>query len=192
VAVNVLAALLLLPFAAAGQAVELPELGYYGEKGGDFTLTGHTGERLALGALRGNVVLLIFGYSSCPDLCPTLLAVLTGVKRELGAQAAALRVAFVTLDPERDTAPRLAEYLSYFDPTFVGFTGSPAEIQAVIRQYRVKVAVRRTSPSDPPQIDHSTFIYLIDRRTRLRYLYPHTAPPSQIAAGVRQLLSGAE
>ncbi|MBI4084124.1 MAG: SCO family protein [Candidatus Lambdaproteobacteria bacterium] len=185
-------AALLLPWAAAGQEVELPEPGYYGEKGGDFTLTGHTGERLALGALRGNVVLLTFGYTSCPDLCPTLLATLTGVWRELGAQDSALRVAFVTLDPERDTASRLAEYLAYFDPAFLGFTGTLAEVQAVARQYRVKFAVRQASPGGPRQVDHSTFIYLIDRRSRLRYLYPHTAPPRQIAAGVRQLLAAKE
>ncbi|RMH22422.1 MAG: SCO family protein [Gemmatimonadetes bacterium] len=102
-----------------------------------FTLTAHSGERVRLDDFRGRGVVLFFGYTHCPDVCPLTLAHLTRGLADLGEGAGDVQVLFVTVDPARDTPDRLAEYLASFDPRIVGLTGSPAEVERVLSAYGV-------------------------------------------------------
>ena len=136
-------------------------------------------------------MLLTFGYTHCPDICPATLAVLGAAQRALGEERDAVRTVFVTLDPVRDTSGHLAAYLANFDANIVGLTGTEEEIRAVARQYHVKYAFRDGGPNLGVSIDHTAFIYLVDRQGRLRYLFPHVTPPDQLAEAARQLLNDA-
>jgi protein SCO1/2 len=157
----------------------------YENRGGDFSLTNSQGGRTALSDYRGKVVLMTFGYTHCPDICPATLVLLKQTLQELGSRAAAVQVVFVTVDPERDTAARLKEYIPLFDDGFVGLTGTESEIRTVASQYKVKYEYRESGTAAGRLVDHTAFIYLIDPRGQLRYLYPHTSPPDFIAKGVR-------
>jgi protein SCO1/2 len=140
----------------------------------DFTLRTHDGADFRLSQHRGNVVALVFGFTFCPDVCPTTLAELAQVRARLDAGAAArLRVAFVTVDPERDDAARLRAYVHAFDRTFVGLTGAPSQLLAVQKAYGViaKKHVPKGS-SAAYLVDHSAFVYVIDGDGRLRLMLP--------------------
>src|SRR5215475_430048 len=103
----------------------------------DFLLKGSDGSELRLSHYRGKVVALGFGYTFCPDVCPTTLAQLAEARRKLGAAASDFQVVYVTVDPERDTVAQLRKYLSSFDPTFIGATGTPAQLAAVEKDYGI-------------------------------------------------------
>ncbi|HVN99657.1 MAG TPA: SCO family protein [Steroidobacteraceae bacterium] len=136
----------------------------------DFTLRGSDGHALQLGHYRGKVVLLAFGYSSCREVCPVTLAILAHARRQLGSAANDVQVVYITVDPERDDVARMHQFLALFDPTFVGGSGSPAELAAVRRLYGITVT-RHDTP-DGYVLAHSSFVYLIDRRGMLRALMP--------------------
>lgn len=163
--------------------------------GGDFVLPSTLGSSLDTKALRGKVVLLNFGFTSCPDVCPTVLARLKQTLKALGDQAGRVQVVFVSFDPERDSLAHLKAYLAYFDPSMVGATGSEQEIAAVARQYGV-VHIREEMESAAGYgFSHSDYIYLIDTAGRLRKLYDARAGSDEMAADARVLLregSGAQ
>lgn len=153
----------------------------------DFTLTDHTGQPRKLSDYRGKAVVLYFGYTHCPDVCPTTLAELAQAMRELGPQAAQVQVLFVTIDPQRDTLPLLAQYTPAFDPSFIGLTGTPEQIAQVARQF--KAVYRRQDGQGGSQdkdytMDHSAGAYLLDRDGKLRV---HVAYGSGSAAFVHDL-----
>ena len=152
-----------------------PELGLRGSDGSD----------LLLRRYRGKVVIVGFGFSSCPAICPTTLATLAGARKKLGADAERLQVVYVTVDPERDDAARLREFLGRFDPTFVGGTGTAEQLAAVRESYGVVVG--RASDSS---FSHSSFTYLIDREGHLRALMPYGHSSDDYAHDVRLLLQG--
>ena len=148
------------------------------------------GTQLKLAHYRGKVVLLVFGFTHCPAVCPVTLATLAQARRELGADAASLQVVYVTVDPERDDVASIRRYLAGFDPTFVGGTGQPQALELVRKRYGV------TAQKIPPAgggadygISHSTSIYLIDREGRLRALMPFGHSAADFAHDVRQLLA---
>jgi protein SCO1/2 len=136
----------------------------------DFSVRGSDGSALTLSHYRGKVVVLGFGYTHCPNVCPATLAVLALAQRKLGAPAAQVQVIYLTVDPERDSADRLKQYLASFDPTFVGGTGTPQQMAAVRKSYGV-TAEKHGTGSDYA-VAHSSFVYLITRDGKLRALMP--------------------
>jgi protein SCO1/2 len=131
------------------------------------------------------VVVLGFGFSSCPEVCPTTLAALAGARKKLGADAERMQVVYVTVDPGRDDAERLRAFLGRFDPTFVGGTGTVEQLAAVRESYGILVG---KAPGD--SISHSSFTYLIDRDGRIRALMPYGHSSDDYAHDVRLLLDG--
>jgi len=153
----------------------------------ELALAGSDGAPLALGKFRGKVVALAFGFTSCPEVCPTTLAVLAQARKKLGPKASELQVVYVTVDPERDDAARMKQYLAGFDPSFVGGTGTEAQLAAVRREFGVQAAKH---PSvEGATFSHSSFIYLIDRGGKLRALMPYGHTPDDFAHDVGILLA---
>jgi protein SCO1 len=136
----------------------------------DFSVRGSDGTALTLNRYRGKVVLLGFGYTSCPNVCPATLAVLAQAHRKLGPLGSQVQIIYLTVDPERDTTERLKQYLAAFDPSFVGGTGTAAQMAAVRTNYGV-TAVKHGTGSDYA-VAHSSFVYLITRDGKLRALMP--------------------
>ena len=136
----------------------------------DFAVRGSDGTALTLNRYRGKVVVLGFGYTSCPNVCPVTLAVLAQAHRKLGPLGSQVQVIYLTVDPERDNAERLKQYLAGFDATFVGGTGTAAQMAAVRASYGV-TAEKHGTGSDYAVV-HSSFVYLITRDGKLRALMP--------------------
>lgn len=153
----------------------------------DFVLQGSDGQALSLSRFRGQVVLLQFGFTSCPSVCPTTLATLAQVRRDLGEQAADVQVLFITVDPERDDVERLRRYVTTFDRSFIGGTGTEEVLAAVRRAYGV--AAQRTVSNGSPQYGHSSFVTLIDRNGLLRAIMPFGYKAETYVHDVRALLT---
>ena len=136
----------------------------------DFSLRGSDGAPLTLSRYRGEVVVLAFGYTSCPNVCPVTLAVLAQAHRKLGAQGSQVQVIYLTVDPERDSAERLKQYLAAFDSTFVGGTGTALQMAAVRKSYGV--TAEKVGTGTDYAVAHSSFVYLITREGKLRALMP--------------------
>ena len=156
--------------------------------GRDFRLTDHHGQRRTLADFRGQVVLLYFGFTQCPDVCPTALARAADVKRQLGDQGSRLQVLFVTVDPERDTPELLRAYMAAFDPAFLALTGSDAEIRATADEFRAYYKKVPTGRSYT--MDHSALSYLFDPQGRIRVALRHAQTTDEYLADVRALLAG--
>lgn len=152
----------------------------------DFTLPGSDGRELRISDFRGKVVLLAFGYSSCMAVCPVTLATFAQARRKLETAAADVQVVYVTVDPQRDVPARLKVFLGGFDKTFLGGTGTQAQLAAVRKQYGV-TATRITS-GNTYIFDHSSFTYLIDRAGRIRALMPYGHSPDDYANDLTILL----
>jgi protein SCO1/2 len=136
----------------------------------DFSVSGSDGAALTLSRYRGKVVVLGFGYTSCPNVCPVTLAVLAQAHRKLAALGSQVQVIYLTVDPERDSVERLKEYLASFDPTFVGGTGTAQQMAAVRQSYGVTAEKHGTGKDYA--VAHSSFVYLITREGKLRALMP--------------------
>lgn len=152
----------------------------------EFSLRGSDGKELTLGRYRGKVVILEFGFTSCPDVCPVTLGTLAEARKKLGSRAGELQVVYITVDPERDDVVRLRTYLKSFDPTFVGGTGSDEELAAVRKEYGIAASRRVAGTSYG--FDHSSYTYLIDRSGSLRALMPYGHPPEDYVHDVEILL----
>lgn len=155
--------------------------------GGDFVLPSTQGRPLDTRALRGKVVLLNFGFTSCPDVCPLVLARLRQVVKALGDDAAGVQVLFVSFDPVRDRLPGLKAYVEHFHPSFIGATGSDQQIATVAARYGVVYLREDTGSAAGYGFAHSDYIYLIDRDGHVRKLYDSHARSDEIAADVRLL-----
>jgi protein SCO1/2 len=154
-----------------------------------FSLRGSDGPALALSRYRGKVVALGFGYTFCPDVCPTTLADLAQVRGKLGPAGKDFQVIYVTVDPERDTAQRLQKYLAAFDPTFIGATGTPDELAHVRESYGIVVSKKIFSGARPGYlIHHSSPVWLIDGAGNLRAMAPFGTPVEDLAHDVEVLL----
>jgi protein SCO1/2 len=157
--------------------------------GGDFVLPSTRDVPLDTRQLRGKVVLLNFGFASCPDVCPMVLARLREVMTELGADAAQTQVVFVSFDPARDSLAYLKDYLAHFHPDIIGVTGTEAAIAAVARQYGVVYMMEDTGSAAGYGFAHSDYIYLLDTQGRVRQLYDGRALTTDISRDVRILLA---
>jgi protein SCO1/2 len=152
----------------------------------DFTLRGSSGSDLALNSYRGKVVLLSFGYTSCTQVCPITLAVLAFARKQLGAAGADLQVVYVTVDPERDSVKRMHDYLANFDPSFIGGTGTAEQLAAVRKDYGIVATKIKTA--DGYAMDHSSFVYLVDRDGNLRAMMPFGHSAEDFVHDVKLLL----
>ena len=153
-----------------------------------FTLTGDTGEPVALESLRGKVVLMYFGYTYCPDICPASLAELADAMELLGDRAEDVQVVMITVDPARDTPAVLAEYMDYFDPRFIGLTGSDREIGAVADSYGVFYQAEEGTAATGYLVDHLASVMVIDGDGRWVEILSYGTTAEQIAADVREWL----
>jgi len=152
----------------------------------ELRLQGSHGKELRLDDYRGKVVILGFGFTSCPDVCPTTLATLAQARRKLGGLADQVQVVYVTVDPQTDTAERMRKYLGAFDPTFVGGTGDEAALAAVRKQYGI--VANRSTYGTSDTYAHSSSVYLIDRAGKLRALMPYGQSADDFAHDLRVLL----
>ena len=156
----------------------------------EFTLPTTRGGEFKLSRHLGKVVALTFGYTSCPDVCPTVLAELSQLRMRLGAAAKRVQVVYVSVDPERDTAERLRAYTEQFDKTFLGLTGPRDQLEPVWKAYGVSVVRRDLPGSKPPTylVHHSASVFLIDPTGRLRVMAPFGTPVDDVLHDVRALL----
>jgi protein SCO1/2 len=157
-----------------------------GTIGGPFALSDTSGTRVALADFRGKVVVLYFGYTFCPDVCPTDLVTLAKVLDRLGADRDKVQPLFVTLDPERDTPLQLAAYAKSFSPRIVALTGTPEEIRSVALRYRVFYEKVREKGSKHYVIDHTAFTYVIDAEGVYAGFFPPGTEAERMAAVVRE------
>ena len=152
----------------------------------DFSLKGTDGHELKITTHRGKVVLLAFGYSSCQAVCPTTLATFAEARRRLGGAASRVQVVYVTVDPERDDVPHLKSYLGNFDSTFIGGTGTPAQLSVVRKAYGI--SAEKVATGDSYSYSHSSFTYLVDRAGKLRALMPYGHSPQDYVHDLTILL----
>ncbi len=156
-------------------------------------LTQGNGSNFRLGEMRGRVVLLFFGYTSCPDVCPTTLSELRRVADALGADAARVQVVFVTVDPQRDTPEKLGKYVAMFNPSFIGLSGSEDELKSVWQAYGVYREVQPMPNSATGYlVDHTARLYVIDPDGNLRLSFGYGAPVEDILHDVKLLLGAEE
>lgn len=151
----------------------------------DFTLAGSDGTALSLRQFRGKVVLLGFGFTHCTEVCPVTLTTLAATQKQLSALADGVQVVYITVDPERDDAARMRQYLSAFNPGFIGGTGTPEQLATVRRDFGI-MAERKAGPDG--DYSHSSFVYLIDKQGQLRALMPYGHAPADYVHDVRILL----
>lgn len=156
-----------------------------------FSLPGAGGQTVTSDQLKGKTVLLFFGYASCPDICPTTMAQLTGVLNELGDDARDVRIVFVSVDPHRDTPDKLQAYVNAFNQQAIGVTGSEKQIADLARRYRVAYQIEKPRPGDTSgnyDVTHAQGVYIFDNQGRARLLASDTASIDVITRDLRQLI----
>ena len=153
-----------------------------------FALTDHTGRAVTLADYRGKAVVMFFGYTQCPDVCPTTLATLAATMKALGPDADRVQVLFVTVDPERDTQALLAQYVPAFDPRFVGLYGDAAATERVAKEFKVLFQKQPGATPGSYTVDHSAGVYMFDPQGRLRLYASHGQPPDAFAHDLKALL----
>jgi cytochrome oxidase Cu insertion factor (SCO1/SenC/PrrC family) len=157
--------------------------------GGPFTLTDQTGKRVTDRDFRGKFMLVFFGFTNCPDVCPTALQVMAAALDKLGPNAERITPVFVSVDPEHDTPAMLAAYVASFHPRLVGLTGSQAEIDAVAKEYRVYVKkVPDPKSSAGYTMDHSSIIYVMGPDGSYRAHFTHATSPDAMASRLAGML----
>ena len=157
--------------------------------GGPFTLTDQTGKRVTEADYAGKYMLIYFGFTFCPDVCPTELQVMTGALAALGPDADKVQPMLITIDPERDTAPVLAQYVAQFDPRLKGLTGTPEEIAAVAKEYRVYYEkVKDEDGSGDYTMDHSSVVYLMGPDGGFLAFFPPATAPEKMAEKIKSLM----
>lgn len=176
--------------AADPSAAELIEglLSGHAPVGGPFELTDQTGHRRTDADFRGRLVVLYFGYTYCPDVCPTELQSISLALDKLGTAAGAVQPLFITVDPERDTPARLAEFVSSFHPRLIGLTGSLADIRKTATAYRTFFAKSGPANAGDYSVDHTGFIYLVGKDGKYLGFLPPGSTPDAIADAIRTRL----
>ena len=158
--------------------------------GRELNLTDHNGKPRTLADFKGKVVVLFFGYTQCPDICPTTLAASAAAMKLLGEDADKVQVLFVTLDPARDTPEVLSRYAPAFNPSFLGLYGNEAATAAAAKEFKVFFQKQPGSSPETYTIDHTAASYAIDPQGHLRLYIKHGETPEQIAADIKLLLAG--
>lgn len=159
------------------------------EFGRELALTDHTGKPRTLADFKGKVIAVFFGFTRCPDVCPTTLAEMRLVKERLGADGDKLQVLFVTIDPERDTPELLAKYVPAFDPTFLGLYGNAEETAKTAKEFKVFYQKAPGSRPDNYSMDHTAATFIYDPQGRLRLFAKHGMGADEYAQDIRQLLA---
>ena len=156
--------------------------------GKELALTGHDGKPRTLADFRGKAVVIFFGFTHCPDICPTTLADAAGAMKTLGKDAERVQVLMVTVDPERDTPAVLSKYVPAFDPRFLGLYGDAAATQRAAKEFRIFYEKRPGSAPGAYSVDHSGQSYVLDTQGRLRLLVRHDRIAQDLAADLAMLL----
>lgn len=171
------------PYTFRGQTIDSPT------PAADFTIMRQDGQPFQLSSQRGKLVALFFGFTHCPDICPTTLADMQAVRKQLGNDADKLQVVFISIDPERDTPELVQRYVGAFDPGFIGLSAPPAALEPLYQEYGV-TAIKRELPDSALgyTMDHSTYIYILDTAGRWRLIFPYDTPTDDIVSDLRQLL----
>jgi protein SCO1/2 len=156
----------------------------------DFSLTDHTGKVRTLADFKGKAVVVFFGYMQCPDVCPTTMAEMANVMKQLGPDADKVQVLFVTVDPERDTSEILSKYVTAFDPRFLGMSGDKAATEKIAKDF--KVFYQKVPGKTPGSytMDHTAGSYVFDPQGRIRLFVRHGQGPDPIAHDLKILLAG--
>jgi cytochrome oxidase Cu insertion factor (SCO1/SenC/PrrC family) len=158
--------------------------------GGPFTLTDQTGKRVTEKDYLGHYTLVFFGYTFCPDVCPTELQVMSAALDKMGAKADAIQPLFITIDPERDTVDVMKQYVANFYPRLVGLTGSPQEIAAAAKAYRVYYAkVPGKSGANDYLMDHSSIVYMMDKQGMFLKHFTYTTDADALAEALEAAIS---
>lgn len=155
--------------------------------GGPIKLTGHDGKAVSDEQFRGKHMLVFFGYTYCPDICPAGLQVMTAALEELGAEADSIQPLFITIDPERDTVDVMASYVENFHPRLIGLTGTPDEIAAAAKAYRVYY--KKAGDDADYLMDHSSILYLMDRQGKFAKHFTYGTDPSVLANEIKQAIN---
>lgn len=155
--------------------------------GGPFKLIDQNGRPISNEDLKGQPFLIFFGFTHCPDVCPTTLFEVSEIFRQLGPDAARARALFITVDPERDTADKLKDYLSSFDPHLTGVTGNPEAIAATLKSFRVYAKKVPTEGGDYT-MDHTALVYLMDKQGKFVAPFSLKRKPEEAAADLRRYL----
>jgi protein SCO1/2 len=186
------ALLCLLAALLAACSPEAPRFRSTDITGADFgkalSLTGHDGKPRTLADFRGRVLVLSFGFTHCPDICPTTLADTAAALKKLGPDAARVQVAFITVDPERDSTEILAKYVTAFHPDFLGLRGDAAATQAVAKEFKIFYEKRAGGAPGAYSVDHSAQSYVLDAQGRLRLLVRHDRLAQDLPEDLRTLL----
>lgn len=172
----------LRPHTFHGTVIQSPETSH------DFTLNGINGE-VSLSDFRGKLVLIYFGYTFCPDICPATLASVAQALRGMGeTKAAEVQTIMISLDPERDTPEHLAGYVTHFYPTFIGVTGSQEQLETVTSLYGIFYQKKEGSSATDYLIDHTATLMVIDREGYLKLVFPFGVTPQEIADDLEYML----
>jgi len=161
---------------------------YYKNFGGDFSLTGPEGKTVSLEDFRNKVVLIYFGYTFCPDVCPITLSNLKMLMLSLEEKAEDVQVIFISIDPERDTFQKLKDYVPYFHPTFIGLTGSEAELASVAKKYQTFYLKQKVESEAGYLMAHSDVVILVDQNGRFRGRYKSKYDLDKLKTDIRWLL----
>jgi protein SCO1/2 len=156
--------------------------------GHDFELVDFNGKQRHLADFRGKVVAMFFGYTHCPDVCPTTLAEFNAALNKLGDASSRVQVLFVTVDPQRDTPDVLRGYVTAFNDNFLGLTGTPEQITKVAREYKIVYQKVPGASTDSYSVDHSAGTYIYDEQGRLRLFATYGLGGEAIASDIAQLL----
>jgi len=154
----------------------------------DFTLDSSLGTSVALSDFRGKYVLLYFGYTNCPDVCPLTLAEMRGALDRLGGKADKVQPIFITLDPARDTPEHMAAYLQFFHPTLVGLTGPLEQIQELATRFGIFFEQRESDSASGYLVDHTSVVLVVDPEGRLRGVFPNGVTGEQMASDLDSLI----
>ena len=154
-----------------------------------FTLTDHTGKRRTLADFKGKVVVVFFGYTHCPDVCPTTLSEMAGIMKTLGPEAARLQVLFITLDPERDTPELMASFVPAFDPSFLGLWGEQPDIDKVAKDFKVFAQKIQSKDGKNYTIDHTAGSYVFDDQGHIRLFVRHGLGSDGLLKDLQRLLA---
>lgn len=153
--------------------------------GGPFELTSHDGKRVRDAKYRGKLMLVYFGFTYCPDICPAGLQVISAALDNIGAQSDKVAPLFITVDPERDTPEQLKSYVSSFHPSLTGLTGSAEDISAAAKAYRVYYRKAQDPSLSEYTMDHTSFVYLMDDKGDFITHFPHAVTPDKLAARLK-------
>jgi protein SCO1 len=155
----------------------------------DFKLTDHTGKPRTLADFKGKVVFLFFGFTQCPDVCPTTMSEMAGVLQGLGKDADKVQVLFVTIDPERDTQELLSQYVPAFHPSFIGLYGDARETAIVAKEFKVFYAKSAGTTPESYSMDHTAASYVFDQNGKIRLFVRHGKGAAPIVQDIKLLLN---